>query len=86
MFIAVIKQTIQKITEGQVTFPLLLPQPSDYGRTSYISSPATTPPLITEGQVTYPLMQQYPLILEEQVTVKHYCLSLSQIWLHTLVS
>ena len=31
------------ITEGQVTFAILLPPPPDYGRTSYISPPATTP-------------------------------------------
>ena len=57
------------IMEGQVTFPLLLPQP----------------PLIMEGQVTFPFMLQHPLITEGQVKVKTYCLSLGQIWPHTLV-
>ena len=42
------------ITAGQVTFPLQLSHPPDYGRTSYISPPSTTP-LIMEGQVTFPL-------------------------------
>ena len=73
------------ITARQITIPLLLPPPSDYGKTSYISSPATTPPLITEGQVTLPFMLQHPLITEGQVKVKPYCLSLGQIWPHTLV-
>ena len=58
------------ITEGQVTFPLLLPQP----------------PLIMEGQVTFPFMLQHPLIMEGQVKVKPHCLSVGQIWPHMLVA
>ena len=77
-----------KITEGQVTFQLLPPCPSTpscllppgYGRKSYISPPAKTPPLITEGQDTFLLLLQHPLIREGQVTVKPYGLSVGQIW------
>ena len=46
-----------KITEGQVTFPLLLP------------CPLLPRPLVMEGQVTFLLLLQHPLTTEGQVTV-----------------
>ena len=68
------------LTEGQVTLLLLL-LPPGYGRTSYISPLANTPPpLVMEGQVTFLLLLQHPLITEGQVTVKPYGLSVGQIW------
>ena len=73
------------IMEGHVTFPLLLPHPPDYRWTSYISLLLQQPPphaKLQMDKIHFPSCCNIPwsLIVEGQVTVKPYCLSLGQIW------
>ena len=56
------------ITEGPITFLLLLIPPPDYRRTNYNSLPATTtPPLITEGKDKFLLLLPYPLVRKDKL-------------------
>ena len=54
------------ITEGHVTFPLLLPHPLILE--GHVTFTLMLPPLITEGNVTFILKVPPQLIIERQVT------------------
>ena len=79
---------IHQITDGQVTFPLQLPHPPGYGRTCYISPPATTPTWSWKDTLHLPSSYHTHLIMEEQVTFIQFLFSCCpqgslEFWVHS---
>ena len=61
------------VTEGQVIFPLLLPHPPDYGRTSYISPSAATPTVYGRTSYIFSPAASSPNSRSYSKTIVHTC-------------